>query len=666
MDTFNKCSIWEKTEIIDLPFLPFGSQDEIIATMINESTKYIKYVKNGSFRISKGEFSEKMNKKFFFYKTDTLIGVDLSSLETAGCTFLDQLYFVLRMYPMVFINSYVNDALKGITLHSYCLSHHYILPAFAGMPFLDKATSKRYNNEVIEELIKGKKKSIGLKEMGTEMCTPTPKEIQSRFPQFTVDKNERISFVPQVTWLGVADNHIIDLLNYLFNENIVEFRVSEMIEKFECSKEELLFYIDESMLFYSEDRENVIFRLIREKAYWGFVCNSAAQFEQEMIERDAICYDLNINQSLGTVRDISEKIYHKIGKMFIKKDWFAHKLFSNIRRVVEQEENPNIVIIDNGNMDGVINRFSDIGMKENVYRILDYYGVAVKYPNDNYDNLKDKKVLVVTDIINTGHLICSAVDMLEKTGCKDIIIFAFIINQKLDFGTICENKVKKFFFLTEKALVDISNILDSEYSKRFDIDNNLKFELLWGEVGKNILLNKNTNPQVTYADRSENQIEYFEYNFELKDRVDTHSYIYQKIKRLLKQIDLILVYAQYSGMVSYIKEICSNEKWSEKDTQTIEEKEIQLAKINDEYKGKEILLVFPVGFIVENKAALERFKRANEVKNVMILNLVNFEVYSLDKNALFDAEDTDILFVFNSKLKKYVASANNPQIEEMV
>ena len=666
MDTFNECSIWEKTEIIDLPFLPFGSQDEIISTMVNESTKYIKYIKNGSFRISKNEFSEKMDKKFFFYKTDTLIGVDLSSLETAGCTFLDQLYFVLRMYPMVFINSYVNDALKGITLHSYCLSHHYILPAFAGMPFLDKATSKRYNNEAIEELVKGKKKSITLKEMGTELFSQTPKEIQNRFPQFSMDDGKSVSFVPQVTWLGVANENIIKLLNYLFNENIVEFQVSKMIEKFECPKDELLFYIDESMLFYSKDRENVIFRLIREKAYWGFVCNSAAQFEQEMIERDAICYDLSINQSLGTVRNITEKIYHKIGKMFIKEDWFAHKLFSNVRRVVEQEENPRIVIIDNGNMDGVIKRFFDIGMKENVYRILDYYGVAVKYPNDNYENLKDKKVLVVTDIINTGHLICSAVDMLEKIGCKDIIVFAFIINQELDFSTICKNKVKKFFFLTEKALVDISNILDTEYAKRFDIDNNLKFELLWGEVGKNILLSRNTNPQVTYAERSENQIEFFEYNFELKDKVDIHSYIYQKVRRLLKQIDLILVCTQYPEMLSYIKEICVNENWSEKNTQTIEEKEIQLAKKIEDYYGKDILLVFPVGFIVENKAAIDRFKKANEVKSVMILNLVNFEVYSLDKNILLDVEDTDTLFVFSSKLKKYIASANNPLIEEMV
>lgn len=440
METFNKCSIWEKTEIIDLPFLPFGRQDEIVSTMINESTKYIKYVKNGSFRISKSGLSEKMDRKFFFYKTDTLIGIDLSSLETAGCTFLDQLYFVLRMYPMVFINSYVNDALKGITLHSYCLSHHYILPAFAGMPFLDKATSKRYNNEVIEGLIKGTKKSITLKDMKTELCDPKKEEIQNRFPQFDFDENGTITFVPQVTWLGVNDNTIIDLLNYLFNENIVEFRVSEMIEKFKCPKDELLFYIDESMLFYSEDKENVIFRLIREKAYWGFVCNTATQFEQEMIERDAICYDLHINQSLGTVKNISEKIYHKIGKMFIKEDWFAHKLFSNIRRVVEEEENPSIVIIDNGNMDGVIDRFSDIGMKENVYRILDYYGVAVKYPNDNYDNLKNKKVLVVTDIINTGHLIRSAIDLLIKTECTNIIIFAFIINQELSLDEICEKQ----------------------------------------------------------------------------------------------------------------------------------------------------------------------------------------------------------------------------------
>lgn len=665
MDTFNKCSIWEKTEIIDLPFLPFGSQDDVVSTMINESTKYIKYVKNGSFRISKNGLNEKMDRKFFFYKTDTLIGIDLSSLETAGCTFLDQFYFVLRMYPMVFINSYVSDALKRITLHSYCLSHHYILPTFAGMPFLDKATSKRYNNDVIEELIKGKKKSITLTEISTEMCSPEKEEIKNRFPQFIFDEEDKITFIPQVTWLGVTNKSIINLLDYLFNENISEFQVSEMIEKFECPKDELLFYINESMLFYSEDEENVIFRLLREKIYWGFVCNTASQFEQEMINRDAICYDLKINQSLGTVKDISEKIYHKIGKMFDKEDWFAHKLFSNIRRMVE-DENSNIVIIDNGNMDGIINRFSDIGMKDNLYRILDYYGVAVKYPNDNYDKLQNKKVLVVTDIINSGHLVDSAVDLLTETGCTDITVFTFIINQELDFRTIFKEKVKKLFFLTEKALVDINNILEVEYSKRFDIDNNLKFEFLWGEVGKNILLKKNTNPQVTYVNRSENQIEYFEYNFELEDNVDTHSYIYQKLRRVLSQIDLALIYIQYQGVLTYLKNVYKNENWAEKNIQTFEEKEIQLVKKKDEYKGKKILLISPIGFTIENKEALERFKRVNEVKSFMYLNLVNYEVYSLDENTLFNDDDMNALSIFSSKLRKYVASVNNPQIEEMV
>ncbi len=667
MDVFNKCSLWKKTEIIDLPFLPFVSQDEMISTMINESTKYIKYIKNGSFRFSKNNILNLKNKKDLFYKTDTLIGIDLSSLDIAGCSFLDQLYFVLLMYPMVFINSYVNDALKGITLHSYCLSHHYILPAFAGMPFLDKATSKRYNTEILEELIKGKKKVIALEEMGTEVYSPNLEEVRNRFPQFNIDNEEKISFVPQIAWLGVTHNNIVDLLNYLFNENIVEFKVSEMIEKFRCPKNELLMYIDKSMLFYSEDMENVVFRLAREDVYWGFVCNSAAQFEQEMIERDAICYDLSVDQSLGEVKKISEKIYHKIGKMFIKEDWFAHKLFSSVRRVAEQEENPRIVIIDNGNMDGIINRLYAIGMKENVYRILDYYGVAVKYPNDNYNDLKNKKVLVVTDIINTGHLICSTVDLLEKIGCKEIIVFTFIINQELDFSTICKNKVKKFLFLTEKKLVDISNILDTEYSKRFSGDNNLNFELLWGEVGKNIKLSKNMNPQVIYADRSENQIEYFEYNFELEDKTEEHSYIYQKLKRILREVDLILVYGDYKKMVEYIKSLCDDENW-DKNIQTIKEKEIQLAETRNEYNEKSILLIFPTGLIVENKSAIERFKKANGVKNVKFLNLVNFEVHFLDKDEDSSSvkENNDIFFVFNSKLKKYVASANNPQIEEIV
>lgn len=663
MDTFNKCSIWKKTEIIDLPFLPFGKQDEIVSTMINESTKYIKYIKNGSFRISKNKLIG-IDKKSFFYKTDTLIGVDLSSLETAGCTFLDQLYFVLRMYPMVFINSYVNEALGGITLHSYCLEHHYILPVFGALPFLDKATSKRYNNDLIEKLIKGKQKRINLKKMGTELFCPTKQEIESRFPQFEIDESEQITFVPQVVWLGVKNKGIIDLLNYLFNENIVEFKVSEMIEKFSCPKDELLLYIEESMLFYSENKENVTFRLVREKIYWGFVCNTAAQFEQEMIERDAICYDLNINQSLGIVKGVSEKIYHKIGKMFIKEDWFAHKLFSNVRRVVENEENPNIVIIDNGNMDGVIERFADIGMRESVYRILDYYGVAVKYPNDNYDNLKGKKVLVVTDIINTGCLICSAVEMLKEVGCNDIIIFAFIIDQKLDFTEIVNNNVKKLFFFTEKALGDISDILNVEYSQRFKSDNNLKFELLWGSVGGNITLNKYDNPRVTYAGKCENLIEYLDYNFEIENEIDIHSYLYQKIRRILAEIDLILIYEKYSSMRDYIKTLCNNERWFGKKIYSIEKKEIQLVKTDVKYNGKRILLVFPADFIAENKVTLERFEKANEVREFKYLDLVNYDVYSLDENLLFDDREKDTLFVFSSKLKKYVALFNNPQLKK--
>ena len=84
--------------------------------------------------------------------------------------------------------------------------------------------------------------------------------------------------------------------------------------------------------------------------------------------------------------------------------------------------------------------------------------------------------------------------------------------------------------------------------------------------------------------------------------------------------------------------------------------------------AESILLIFPTGLIVENKSAIERFKKANGVKNVKFLNLVNFEVHFLDKDEDSSSvkENNDIFFVFNSKLKKYVASANNPQIEEIV
>lgn len=50
MESFKSCSIWKKTEIIDLPFLPFEGDKQVTSKMINESAKYIKKVKNLNFR----------------------------------------------------------------------------------------------------------------------------------------------------------------------------------------------------------------------------------------------------------------------------------------------------------------------------------------------------------------------------------------------------------------------------------------------------------------------------------------------------------------------------------------------------------------------------------------------------------------------------------------
>lgn len=337
MESFNECSIWKKTEIIDLPFLPFERDKQVTSKMINESAKYLKKVKNVNFRESNQEINLKNERKFFFYQADTLVGLDISLIDASSRAYLDQFFFLLKMYPMVMINSYMpEEAIKKITLQNYCKEHNYILPVFGPMPFWDKALSGSYYSEDIAKIFKGELEKIKLKDLVTTSNKISANELKIRFPQFMIE-NDEISFHPQVTWLGVGNKQIENLLDYLFNNNIEKFDLHKVCGEFSIEESKLTPYIDKSMLFYGKDRNDVIFRLQRRNIYWGFMCNLAAQFEKEMIERDAICYDLKIDESIGMIKAIDEKTYHKLGNLFDKYDSFSYKMFSYIKRLLDTD-----------------------------------------------------------------------------------------------------------------------------------------------------------------------------------------------------------------------------------------------------------------------------------------------------------------------------------------
>lgn len=664
MESFKECSIWKKTEIIDLPFLPFEGDKQVTSKMINESAKYIKKVKNVNFREANPEINLKNQRKFFFYQADTLVGLDISLIDVSSKTYLDQFFFLLKMYPMVMINSYMpEESMKEIALHSYCLEHNYILPVFGPMPFWDKALSGSYYSEDIAKIFKGELEKIKIKDFVTVSDKITDEELKIRFPQFMIE-NEEISFHPQVTWLGVADKHIENLLDYLFNNNIEVFDLNVVCKDFSIEESKLTLYIDRSMLFYGKDRSKVIFRLQRKNIYWGFICNLAAQFEKEMIDRDAICYDLKIDESIGTIKAIDEKIYHKLGNLFNKYDSFSYKMFSNIKRLLDSREYSNILIVNNGNMKGIISMLQGIGMQDNLYEVLDYYSVAVKYPNVDYSKLKDQSVLVITDVINTGKLIKSTLDFLNNLNCNKIGIYSYIIGQDFEIKSIISDEKINISYLTEKELNKIDEILDEEYTSRFEMDRDVNFRLLWGDVGKDIRLKEVTDPYFNDISNEKHYRSYYSYEFDLQGDINSNSYIYQKIKRLLTDIDLVLIYKQYSNYHKIVDKIIKNEMDNSNiKVFEIEEPNINLLKVTEEFENGQALFIIPIK-LTKNRN-MRKFIDINRIANSKFLDIIECEIYSLDSDKVIDENDIEKRCIFQTKLRRYRASFDNPRLEEL-
>ena len=657
---FTECSIWEKTDVIDLPILPFGERKTIKSKILNDSAKYIKRVKNANVREKDLERSLKNERRFIFYEADTLIGIDVSALDASFKSYLDEFFFLLKMYPLVLINSYLpKKILTGVNLNTYCLEHYYILPVFGPIPFHDKALSGEFYGEKIVSLLKGEKEYIDFKEL-KDQNLPSIDTLKTRFPQFKVE-DEKVYFVPDIVWLGVNDVAIEKLLNYLFNNNMDRFNYKEMCKKFQIEKTKLLLYISKSMLFYQKDKkdEEVIFRLHRKNIYWGFVCKLADQFERELIERDAICYDLRINHSIGTIKNIDEKIYHKLGNLFCKFDSFAYKMFSYIQRILDSYIYTEIVVVDNGNMKSIISTLRNNINPDKIFEIIDYFGTAIRLPQVNYQKLKGANVLVIIDVINTGRLLNSVIDILNEVGCNKIGVFSFIVNHGFNIESISSKIPIDFSYITEKKLNSIDDILEREYTKRFDEDKDLNFKLLWGTIGKSFILEKDPKPLTRYVEDDDRYWDFCQYRFNLVQNVDSHSYIYQKLKRLIRNKNIVLVYREYNKLFELLQQISVNEYDLKIELDHFEES--NMGKVIDKYANKKVIFIIPRRELLRIYSKIARFIKVNKIADAEFLNLVEYELYSLDKDLRVDKSDDKCRYIFHSRLNRYIGKADNPQ-----
>lgn len=655
-----ECKVWKKTNIIDLPYSPFDPDEIARQNIINESTKHIRKIKNISYRENTPDEDIRKERRFAFYHTDILIGIDISALAGNANTYLDNLIFIIKMYPLVLINSYIEfkDSLKASNLHSYMKNNYYILPAFGPIPFFDKAQSgDLYGNKIIK-LLKGEIENIATSDLLKSIKNGSVQKIKIRFPQLNIS-DDVIQFTPQITWIGVQDSKIEKLLNDLFNKNIGEFSIKEKCKEYELDKNILLNYVEKSMLFFKKDDDHVMFRLQRKYIYWGFVCNLAEQIEKEMIERQAICYDITVEEKLGTIKKIDEIIYHKLGNLFLKCDAFSYKMYSHIKRIFDTHKYSDIVVIDNGNMKSLVRFLEDIGLQDQIYEVLDYYGKAVRIPTTDYDNLKNKSVLVITDVINTGGLIESVKDLLNDIGCKSIGVFSFIVNQDYPSERLLDEQIE-FTYLTEKKLSNVKPILEREYAERFKKDRDLNFKLLWGEIGKDISLRKNDKNTLNYFKEQMNILELHNYKFDLKSELNKHSYIYQKLERILLDIDLIVILKNMEEESEFLYKLIL-EVAKDIQIEKIKENDIMLRKLNVKIqKAKNILFFIPNSYVSANKDNLDMYFKKNNVSNANFFDIVEFEVYSLEKDSVIDLNTVIYNYIFQSHLKYFIGSKDNP------
>ena len=205
----------------------------------------------------------------------------------------------------------------------------------------------------------------------------------------------------------------------------------------------------------------------------------------------------------------------------------------------------------------------------------------------------------------------------------------------------------------------IDDILEREYTKRFDEDKDLNFKLLWGTIGKSFILEKDPKPLTRYVEDDDRYWDFCQYRFNLVQNVDSHSYIYQKLKRLIRNKNIVLVYREYNKLFELLQQISVNEYDLKIELDHFEES--NMGKVIDKYANKKVIFIIPRRELLRIYSKIARFIKVNKIADAEFLNLVEYELYSLDKDLRVDKSDDKCRYIFHSRLNRYIGKADNPQ-----
>lgn len=633
MVTENKANFTD-VEIINLPFSPFsveaGTELEI---------KLLNYISNSIVNIEKKmrrtHKQGKASKDFNFYKSSVLIGIDISAYVAREISYLDNLIHVTNLHPFILINNSIEYAeLIKLRLHKELFDRGFILPVLPLMTPVDHLyTFERYGAD-IEDLLAGNLPQISLKSLSNLGITYDLNDLVNRFRCLSL-KEDKLSYFLNISWLGVDNSKISDLLNWLFNFNVAEFSLTDICKKFDVDKEEFVKYALHSMLFSFQSDDKVAFRFIRKNMLLKIKAGLAQEFEDNLYKYSAIDTSYtNYQKFKGTFVE-----YHYLGKIFnCDNQTYSLKLISNLKKSISEIDFKRIVLIENGHEKDLRIHLQCCFQKP-ISRILNNLGEPQFYPFDQFSYYED--VLIITDITNTGKFLSSTIEFLQsEVKAKIKGIYSFVIDTDLNI-----EKYKKeidgdysFSYYIEKKLGSVGEISKEIQSRNRNENQDQRFLFFWEGINRFGFVEKEVaHEQIRNAELLENLNEISSIWFQ-------HLNFNEEAHNIIKATDDFALYLQSFLLRNHISGCLINKSKSAKSfaniltriNSSIEIQEIEFDKpsntVLDFIRQKSHVLLYNNAFNIG--ISLTRFLKYIEVQDSNLLSKITFLALFSRKNSI--------------------------------
>lgn len=455
-------SIWDSVELLDFPPMEMGNNELLVLNRIwNEINQIEKNEarKNG---ITKHKFKGEC-----FTSFKRIVALDISIFETCMKSGLEKIASIIPIYPLFLVNNNISfDDYQTLDLNKYLKKNGYVLPIFGKIEPADLlTTTTRYSKKLVD-LFRGSIESINISELENLDVNYSIDDLLNRYNLLKLVDN-KLYYNVKLKWLGVEDNNQ-QFFNELYNGEIDDvtpfLKDNPLLEKI----------VHKSCFFYN-DGKKIKFRLIREniqhKLHQAFV----KQFEKNLYSRGIV--ELFTKEGSNLLYE-----FHSMYRLFTLKDNFDTFPYKLLASIVDTDFDT-IVLVDNGDIEDIYYTIQDYINKtdrsKKIVRVINYFDNPHIFPFDDLTN--SNKVIIVSDIINTGKFIENLIKFIEHDYRSITIekVYSFYITPNFNTLSIKQkyNSIKQIDYFIEKHLAEVNNELYKKHESRFAINDTLERQL---------------------------------------------------------------------------------------------------------------------------------------------------------------------------------------------